>query len=404
MDEDRANALIEINDADLSERIQRYFDQSVGWETFKAMGTGLSRESAAFDPEKTRRRAQESESFDASRIRKYVYRPYDARWCYYSGVPNVWKRHRPDLWHQYQHGNAFLLSRAAQVAAPEGVPFLFTTKLLARDCMRGHACAIPLHLRTRRGAPIEFTLPGMDDTSEKVTANLSPAVRAYLASLGLPDPDADQATAELIWYHALAIGYSPAYLAENADGIRQDWPRIPLPWTQDSLIASASLGRQVAALQDTEAPVPGVTVGKIRDDLKEIAVFQRVDGKPAKPEAGDLDLTAGWGHVGKGGVTMPGKGKLIRRDDGACDILLNDVAFWRNVPGTVWDYTIGGYQVIKKWLSYREKPLLGRGLTPEEVRYVTEMARRLAALIALQSCLDDNYRNVIRTTYPWTNS
>jgi hypothetical protein len=36
--------------------------------------------------------------------------------------------------------------------------------------------------------------------------------------------------------------------------------------------------------------------------------------------------------------------------------------------------------------------------------FVTEMARRLAALIALQSCLDDNYRNVIRTTYPWTNS
>jgi len=27
----------------------------------------------------------------------------------------------------------------------------------------------------------------------------------------------------------------------------------------------------------------------------------------------------------------------------------------------VWTYTIGSYQVIKKWLSYREKPLLGRG-------------------------------------------
>ncbi len=103
---------------------------------------------------------------------------------------------------------------------------------------------------------------------EKITANLSPSARAYLASLGLPDPDTDQATAELIWYHALAIGYSPAYLAENADGIRQDWPRIPLPKAKDSLLASAALGRQVAALLDTEAPVPGVTAGKIRDDLK----------------------------------------------------------------------------------------------------------------------------------------
>ena len=87
-----------------------------------------------------------------------------------------------------------------------------------------------------------------------------------------------------------------------------------------------------------------------------------------------------------------------------CDVYLNDVAYWRNVPANVWRYTIGGYQVIKKWLSYREKHLLGRGLTPDEVRYVTEMARRLTALIALQPCLDDNYRNVIRTTYPWTNT
>ena len=87
-----------------------------------------------------------------------------------------------------------------------------------------------------------------------------------------------------------------------------------------------------------------------------------------------------------------------------CVIFLNDAACWRNVPETVWGYTIGGYQVIKKWLSYREKPLLGRGLTPDEVRYVTEMVRRLAALLTLQTSLDDNYRNVIRTTYPWINS
>ncbi|HAJ28300.1 MAG TPA: hypothetical protein DCG53_13835, partial [Syntrophus sp. (in: bacteria)] len=97
------------------------------------------------------------------------------------------------------------------------------------------------------------------------------------------------------------------------------------------------------------------------------------------------------------------KGKLILHDGGACDICLNDGACWRNVPETVWNFTIGGYQVIKKWLSYREKPLLGRGLTPEEVRYATEMARRLAALITLQSCLENNYHNVIQTTYLWTN-
>jgi hypothetical protein len=56
------------------------------------------------------------------------------------------------------------------------------------------------------------------------------------------------------------------------------------------------------------------------------------------------------------------------------DIYLNDVAYWRNVPERVWGYTISGYQVMKKWLSYREADLLGRSLIPEEVREVTNMA------------------------------
>ena len=72
--------------------------------------------------------------------------------------------------------------------------------------------------------------------------------------------------------HALAIGYSPAYLTENADGIRRDWPRIPLPADRKALEASAALGEQIAALLDTEADVPGVTCGKIAPVLKTIGV------------------------------------------------------------------------------------------------------------------------------------
>lgn len=83
------------------------------------------------------------------------------------------------------------------------------------------------------------------------------------------------------------------------------------------------------------------------------------------------------------------------------DIYLNGVAYWENVPRAVWDYTIGGYQVIKKWLSYREKAMLGRGLSMEEAEYLTEMVRRLAALILLQPGLDANYEAVKAYTWPW---
>jgi len=84
------------------------------------------------------------------------------------------------------------------------------------------------------------------------------------------------------------------------------------------------------------------------------------------------------------------------------DIYPNDVAYWRNVPVKVWEYTIGGYQVIKKWLSYREADLLGRPLTPDEAKEVMNMARRIAAIILLQPALDVNYQQCKGTSCSWT--
>ncbi len=419
MDEDRANSLIEIEKGELASRMEKYFDEHVEWEEFASLKSGLSRKSAAFKPEKVRKMAQEKDAFTTENLRRYLFRPCDVRWCYYTPVPNVWKRSRPDLWKQVWPGNAFLLSRTAGVAEPEGVPFIFTKDLLARDCMRGHAVGIPLRLREspkekpkkddgngELGSILQEAAPAYKTGGEKFTANLSPAARAYLAKLGITNPD-DSDTARLIWMHALAIGYSTAYLADHADGIRQDWPRIPLPVSKATLVASAELGKQVAALLDTENGVDGVTGGKVRSDLVKIAVVTRLTKNTL-----NLSLTAGWGYANKKGAIMPGQGKLETRGyaeeeavpllgQSTHDVYLNDTACWRNVPEKVWDYTIGGYQVIKKWLSYREFELLGRALTPDEAREVTHMARRIAALILLQPELDANYQRVKANTFTW---
>ena len=92
-----------------------------------------------------------------------------------------------------------------------------------------------------------------------------------------------------------------------------------------------------------------------------------------------LSITAGWGHAGKGGVTMPGKGRvdqgaytsderaalgsgasalgLTEEQVIAClgatasNIYLNDTAYWRNVPASVWEYTIGGYQGVNELME-----------------------------------------------------
>ena len=62
-------------------------------------------------------------------------------------------------------------------------------------------------------------------------------------------------------------------------------------------------------------------------------------------------------------------------------------------------YTLGGYQVIKKWLSYREQGLLGRSLSVDEARYVTEMARGIAEILLLGPALDANYQAVKHAIY-----
>lgn len=76
-----------------------------------------------------------------------------------------------------------------------------------------------------------------------------------------------------------------------------------------------------------------------------------------------------------------------------CDIHLNDTAYWTNVPEQVWEFYIGGYQVIKKRLSCRERPLLGRPRSDIEARHNTTVARRLAALRLIQPALDRRYQS-----------
>ena len=92
---------------------------------------------------------------------------------------------------------------------------------------------------------------------------------------------------------------------------------------------------------------------------------------------------------------------LLTRLGPPVDVWLNDVAHWRTVPRAVWEFRIGGYQVIKKWLSYREADVLGRPLTPGEAREVAAMVRRLAAIVLMQPDLDANYQAIRDHSYGW---
>jgi Type ISP C-terminal specificity domain len=91
------------------------------------------------------------------------------------------------------------------------------------------------------------------------------------------------------------------------------------------------------------------------------------------------------------------EGALALLGETCVDVHLNGESFWAAIPITVWNYTLGGYQVLKKWLSYRELTLLGRPLHSEEAAYFAQVVRRIAAILLLGPALDASYQAILPT-------
>lgn len=415
--------LIEIDRAKLERRMKIYFDPTSGDEVVSKHAPSIMTPTSGYDPLATRK-VLLTRGLASGYFIKYGYRPFDVRYLYWHPETKLLDRNREDLFTAVQANNVLLISRKKAERSREGTPFYISNLLADRHLTRPGSACFPL---TFKGQSIQQqTL--FDNLPNRVPANLSALARKYLAAIGIDDPEASEETASLLGWHALAIGYSPEYLNENEGALRQDWPRIPLPNTLKLLQKSAALGQKIAALLDVEKPVPGVTAGQIRPELKTVGVISRVGGGSLDPTT-DLAVTAGWGYEGRDGVTMPGQGHFVERtftpderaalekgaaalglsldqlaqglSDMTVDVSLNEAAYWANIPLRAWDYTIGGYQVMKKWLSYREEPILGRSLHPEEAYEVMHMARRILAIVLLEAALNANYRAVKREPYDY---
>ncbi len=412
----RDDVVVAIDRDALLRRMQLYFDPAISNTEIRRLLPGAMQSSGGFQAEAVRNYLIKR-GFLPDRIVRYLYRPFDLRWLYWEPEKKLLDRNRSDYVPHVFSGNVWLSAgqhnRMEDFYQPQ-----ITTCLADHHIVESNVGMFRLYLNN---VSVQATLFDSGEPAGS-RANLSEAAQAYLAAIG--------SSAEDLFYHTIAILHAPTYRVQNAGALRQDWPRVPLPGTPEVLVASAALGRQVAALLDPECSVPGVTTGPLRRELAPLGVIARVGGGALNPEAGDLSVRATWGYAGQGGVTMPGKGRAVTRSytsderavivDGApdlglsgeeamallgeqtYDLYLNDRAFWCNVPERVWEYTIGGYQALKKWLSYREEALLGRSLHVEEAREFTAIVRRIAALRLLEPALDANYARVTHDTAPLT--
>ena len=385
----RDGFLVDVDLDRLKERVADYFNTDLSHEEIARRYPGAMKTTAEFNAQAVRDLLLARSGPDEAGFIHYAYRPFDTRWLYWEADGGLLDRPRADYHTHVFEGNLWLVLQ--NKARPDLSPPLVISDIGDLNQMNSGVYCVPAWLRN-------------DDLGNAGNSagrpNLSGAAQRYLRQIN--------ASVEDLFHHVLAVLHDPAYHEANADALRMDSPRIPLPGWPDgdaseateTLARSAALGRELAALLNPETPVPGVTTGTLRSDIATIAVPAMVDGHNMAGD--DFALTVGWGHYGTGEAVMPGQGRVVKRDYTAderavlgdatgvlgqttFDIYLNGNAYWRNVPAAVWHYKLGGYQVLKKWLSYREQAVLGRALVLEEVQHFADTARRIGAIVQATS-------------------
>jgi hypothetical protein len=262
--------------------------------------------------------------------------------------------------------------------------------------------------------PIRFKAHPAPGLTERLL-NLSPDLLEGNHLAGVDPED--------FFFHALATMHTPQYRAQNAGALLNDWPRIPLPATAEFLTHSSSLGHRLAELLDPESDINLAAEWGFLSRLSIDAEFPEGTPERDRRNAARFAITVGWGGRGQGDAVMPRPGKAPERDWNRAeldrlsalataqnltiedalallgrrcvDVYLNNATLWTAVPTKVWEYTLGGYQVLKKWLSYREEQLLGRPLHEDETRYFSQVVRRITAILLLGRALDASYGAIL---------
>ena len=305
----RDSFLVDVDIDRLKARIADYFNPDMSHEEIARRYPTVMNNRARFDARAVRdallRRGGPT---DAGFVR-HSYRPFDNRWLYWEAETKLLDEKRTEYKPHVFKGNLWLVLQ--NKARPDLSPPLVISHIGDLNQMNSGVYCAPAYLRDDG--------LGTGAAGAQRHPNLSLAAQRYLERLGADVDD--------LFHHALAILHGPAYCEANADALRAEGPRIPLPgWPDgdedgaaDKLAASAARGRELAALLDSDTPVPGVTEplpgapagSALRPEIAAVAVPSTTDGGNMTGE--DFALTVGWGHFGQGEAVMPGQGRVVER-------------------------------------------------------------------------------------------
>ncbi|RMF81964.1 MAG: hypothetical protein D6737_03365 [Chloroflexi bacterium] len=170
-------------------------------------------------------------------------------------------------------------------------------------------------------------------------------------------PRGEVFTPEDVFHYAYAVFHCPTYRERYAEFLKIDFPRLPL--TSDVALFRA-LCEQGAALVDLHL-------------MRSPALAQLMTRFPVE---GDNTVAARGGYPK---YTPP-------PDDGNDGrVYINKTQYFEGVPPDVWDFHIGGYQVLSKWLKDRR----GRVLDYQDLQHYQRIVVALHETMRIMQVIDD---------------
>jgi predicted helicase len=272
------------------------------------------------------------EPLTKNRVKPVHYRPFDTRQTYVTGRSRGFLSYpRMAIWNRLGANNLALVS--SRYTKGESFAHALVTDAMIEK--------IILSPNTSNNGFIFL----LYDSPERRNENLSADFRAFI------DARYERHyTPEEILGYIYAILYAPTYRNRYAEFLRIDFPRVPFPESADDLETLSGLGWALA-----QAHL-----------LREL---------PRQKLAA---------YHGKGGHTV----ETVLYSSEQQAVAINKTQFFRPVPQAVWDFRIGGYQVLDKYLKSRK----GRVLSLDEINHVSAIADSLAFTIEQMARIDEAYR------------
>lgn len=297
-------------------------------------------------------------------LQPVLYRPFDVRQTYYTGQTRGFLcMPRPEVMqHMLASQNlGITVGRQGQAIDESAWQVLHVSRQMTdfNFYRRGGNNLFPLWLHNSSG--ISANISSTFVAALQSVLNLTPADYR-------PEDLAAPLHAEKIFHYLYAVLHSPAYRQRYAAFLRTDFPRIPIPASRAVFDALAQLGAQLVQWHLLEHPAS-----------------QAIGGSPSLLPAGKGAHPRWFGtdfSLQKVGEKSKSLADLSGTDDQVGKVFINATSGFADVRQNVWQHTIGGYQVLHKWLADRCKA--GRSLSHDDI---THWLRVYAALDATQTLM-----------------